>query len=381
MKRLRRITAALLGCLLLCGCSWMNGSYVSVTPHQVGYIRTDDEPFVVSSFLQLRSALTGLIDAGGQRAVITLVNYPENQILSDMENAIIYASSVYPIGAYAVDTITYEHSSSGQETVSVTVSYRRSKAEIDQIRNVRGQKGAEAAIAEALQEFQHSLVLQITGYEDTDFLQYAEDYCALHPDLVMETPLVTAQIYPEEGPARILALQFAYENGRDQLRSMRDEIAPVFSSAQLYVAPEAEDDVKLGQLYHFLMQRADYTFQRSQTPAYSLLTYGIGDSKAFADVYAAMCRQVGLEAVTVSGTCDGNPRSWNIVRCGERFFHIDLLRSYQGDGFRLYGDSDMSNYVWDYAAYPECGTPLEEQPETLPQLPVNSNAQTSTEPG
>lgn len=382
MKRFCRISAAMLAALLCCGCSWMDGSYVSVTSHQVGYLRTDDEPFVVSSYPQLRSALMGLVDSGAERALITLVNYPEDELASDMENAIGYVSAIYPIGAYAVDTISYEQSVSGQDALSVTVSYRRSRSDIDQIRNVRGIKGAEDAIAGALRECQRALVLQITGYEEADFVQLAEDYSLLHPDIVMEPPFVTSRIYPEQGPVRILEMQFSYRSSRDQLRSMRAEVEPVFSSAQLYVSPEAEDEVKLSQLYNFLMQRADYTFQfqTSITPAYSLLCYGVGDSRAFADVYGAMCRQVGLEAITVSGTCRGESRFWNIVRCGDSFYHIDLLRSYASEGFRLYSDSQMSDYVWDYSAYPVCGTTPQIPPETLPQLPLNGNTQTASEP-
>ena len=381
MKRFCRISAAALAVLLCCGCSWLDGSYVSVTPHQVGYLRTDDEPFVVSSYPQLRSALMGMVDSGAERALITLVNYPADEVVSDMENAIGYVSAIYPIGSYAVDTISYEQSVTGQDAISVTVSYRRSKSDIDQIRNVRGTKGADDAIAEALQECQRAIVLQITGYEEADFAQLAEDYCFLHPDIVMEPPFVTYRVYPDQGPVRILEMQFAYRTSRDKLRSMRAEVEPVFSSAQLYVSPEAADDVKLSQLYNFLMQRADYSFQNSITPAYSLLSYGIGDSRAFADVYGAMCRQVGLEAMTVSGTCRGESRFWNIVRSGDRFYHIDLLRGYEGEGFRLYGDSDMADYVWDYSACPECGIPAgEEPPETLPQLPLNQTAQTATAP-
>ncbi len=74
MKRFCRISAAALAVLLCCGCSWLDRSYVSVTPQQVGYLRTDDEPFVVSSYPQLRSSLMGMVDSGAGRALMTLVN-------------------------------------------------------------------------------------------------------------------------------------------------------------------------------------------------------------------------------------------------------------------------------------------------------------------
>lgn len=372
MKGFFRAAAAVLVCLGLGGCGWMDGSYVSVTPHQIGYLETDEDLFVVSNYSQLRSALTSLIDSGSDEALITLVNYPRKQLLSDMENAIAYVTQSYPIGAYAVESINYEHgNNSGQEVLSIKVAYRHSKTEIDKIQNVRGIEGAEEAIDKALADFRRSLVLQITSYEDADFLQIIDDYCALHPDVVMERPQVTAQTYPQQGQVRILELQLRYQTSRESLRFMRSQVEPVFSSAALYVSPDAEEDVKLSQLYSFLMQRFTYTIQPSITPAYSLLGYGIGDSRAFADVYGAMCRQAGLDAVTVSGTCDGESRCWNVVRCDDAYYHVDLLRSYLSGEFRLYGDNDMQGYVWDYSAYPTCGESIPpettEEPETVPE--------------
>ena len=390
MKHLYRTVCAVLACAVLSGCSWMDGSYVSVTPHQIGYYQTDDDLFVVSNFSQLRNALTGLIDSGAEDALITLVDYPRDQVLDDMKSAVTYASSVYPLGAYAVDSIDYEHGNSGgKEIISVDVRYRRSKTEIDQIHSVRGIDGASEAIADALATCQPTLVLQISGYVDTDFVQLIEDYSNLHPETVMEVPKVTVQDYPDGGSVRILELQFSYQTSREALRFMRSKVAPVFASAALYVSRDSGDEVQLSQLCNFLMQRFQYTVQPSITPAYSLLGYGIGDSRAFANVYGAMCRQVGLEAVTVSGTCNGESRCWNIVRCGDVYYHVDLLRSRQVQHLQLFSDRDMSQYVWDYSAYPPCGVQVPEAPpvptstessQTVPSEPAELPPETTVPP-
>ena len=70
---------------------------------------------------------------------------------------------------------------------------------------------------------------------------------------------------------------------------------PVFESAVLYVSGDGAEKQKFSQLYAFLMERFDYKVETSITPAYSLLRHGVGDSRAFATVYAAMCRLAGLE--------------------------------------------------------------------------------------
>ena len=364
--RVKRFACAVLTALMvlgLCSCGWMNGSYSSVTPHKVGYTQTDDDLFTVRNYSELRSALTALVDSGAQEALITLVDYPGEQVLTDLENSVYFVSTVYPIGAYAVEHISYEYGSGGfQDAISVDVTYRRSKAEIDQVHTVRGIPGARTAITDALRTCQNTLVLQITGYTETDFVQLIDDIAAEHPEIVMECPEVRAQTYPQQGTTRILELQLSYKTSRESLRYMQQQVSPIFSSAKLYVPRDSNDSVKLSQLYNFLMQRFDYSVQSSITPAYSLLCYGVGDSQAFANVYAAMCRQIGVDAVTVSGTCNGESRFWNIVRCDDVYYHVDLLRSLRNGQFRRYTDAEMDDYVWDYSAYPPCGEAIENVP-------------------
>ena len=152
----------------------------------------------------------------------------------------------------------------------------------------------------------------------------------------------------------MLELIFTYQTSRDSLRRMQTQVQPVFDSAALYVSGEGEDYQKLSQLYGFLTERFDYKFETSITPAYSLLRHGVGDSRAFATVYAAMCRGAGLECMTVTGTRAGEPWTWNIVMDNGCYYHVDLLRSNAVGQFRTYTDSQMSNYVWDYSDYPAC---------------------------
>lgn len=367
MKHLSRLVCLALAAAVLAGCGWMDGSYVSVNPHQVGYAPDEEDSPLISSYSELRSAVTGLIDTGGTEAVFTLTDYPEENVTRDMESVIGYAQSLYPTGAWAVSEIRYAY---GQNLLSVQIDYRRSKAEIDRIHTVRGIDGAKEAIDQALADCADSLVLQISGYTETDFVQYVADYAALNPNVVMELPQVTAQVVPQQGTVRILELQFSYQNSRESLRYMLSQVKPVFSSARLYVSADADDEVKLSQLYGFLMERFDYTIQTSITPTYSLLCYGVGDSRAFAQVYAAMCRQAGLEAMTVSGACNGESRFWNIVRQGDGYYHVDLLECARVGSFQLLTDQQMGAYVWDYSAYPACDPDL--TPETTPEEPPST---------
>lgn len=348
----RRLAALAAAVLLLSGCGWMDGSYVSVTPHQVGLDQTPGgNARTVSSYTELRSALIALVDEGSTEGLFSLAEYPREEVLEDMDRAIAYVTGTYPVGSYAVESIDYNFGTGlGASAMSVDITYRHSREEIDQIRTVRWISGAEDAIADAMDECADKLVLQISGYRETDFTEFAREYAIQYPDRVMEAPTVLARDYPNWGDTRVVEILFFYTTDRDELRSMREQVQPVFSSAALYVSGQAEDRTKFSQLHAFLTERYDnYRLEFSATPAYSLLCQGVGDSRAFSQVYTAMCTRIGLKAQSVSGTLDGAKHWWNLVNIDGSWYHVDLLGS---RNFQPLTDDQMAAYDWDRTAYP-----------------------------
>jgi hypothetical protein len=275
-----------------------------------------------------------------------------------------------PLGAYAVEGISYELGVSGTlPAMAVSVSYRHSDAQIRQIRDIAYMDEAEPLVAEALKDHAPRLLLRAEMYFETDFQQMARNFAEANPEAVMEIPKVTVGVYGT-GASRVVELNFAYQNSRDSLRQMRSRVKPVFDAAELYVSADAADRQKYSQLYGFLTERFDYKIETSITPAYSLLCHGVGDSRAFATVYASMCRQAGLECHTVTGTANGEPRTWNIVCDNGIYYHVDLLRCSTEGRFRGYADWEMGGYVWDYSAFPACGGVAEEFPEEITEESV-----------
>ena len=172
----------------------------------------------------------------------------------------------------------------------------------------------------------------------------------------MEVPQVICEVYPDTGENRVGSLKFTYQNSRMNLRQMQTQVQPIFNSAVLY-ASGGSDYQKLSRLYSFLMERfAEYQIKTSLTPAYSLLRHGVGDAKAFAVVYAAMCQEAGLDCRVVSGTRWGEQWYWNMVLDEGVYYHVDLLRSNEVGAFHEWTDADMEGYVWDYSAYPADAT-------------------------
>ena len=264
-----------------------------------------------------------------------------------------------PIGAYAVQDIVFEVGvNAGRSLLVVRVDYSRQKSEILQLKRLKDMESSRNEIADALNQMDPELVFYVENYDEVDFVQVVEDYAKANPDLVMELPQVSATVYPTSGDQRVVELDFTYQNSRDELRKMQSQVKQIFESAKLYISGDESTYQALSHLYVFLMERNNYRIGTSITPAYSLLRYGVGDSKAFSMVFAAMCSKTGLECMTVSGTRNGEPWFWNIVKDGDRYCHVDILRCAEQGTFRERADAEMYGYVWDYSAYPVCEMPV-----------------------
>ena len=340
--------------LLLTGCSWPSERYVSVTPHREQRQNAQSEVASAANYLGLIQVLKDMIEGGTEEGAINIADYPADYVESGMELAVEYAMTTYPLGAYAVEDITYEvGTTGGLPAMAVNITYRHSDVEIRQIRDLADMSEAEPLVAAALEDYDASLVMSVEKYMEVDFQQMVRDYAETYPETVMEIPQVTVGVYGS-GAERVVELSFAYQTSRDSLRQMQRQVEPVFEAAELYVSGDAADRQKFSQLYAFLTERFDYTLETSITPAYSLLHHGVGDSRAFATVYAAMCRRAGLTCMVVTGTRSGEPWVWNIVLDNGNYQHVDLLQCSAAGKFRELPDRDMAGYVWDYSAYPEC---------------------------
>ena len=143
-RKIVAITVSL--AFLLSGCgSWMDGSYVSVKPHLEQNRQEAQQSISAGSYLELRNALSDLVESGTEQAVISVADMEKESLQSNIDLAIRYVTKNHPVGAYAVDEITCEiGTSSGQPAVAVTVSYIHGRSEILRIKQTKNMDEAKA---------------------------------------------------------------------------------------------------------------------------------------------------------------------------------------------------------------------------------------------
>ena len=350
MKRFLMLVLTL--SLVLSGCSWLDGEYHSVKPHSAESNKLSDDVIAVSDYNQLRDALVEMVNSGKQQSTIYITGFSLNDVEQYMRTAIMHVKESCAVGAYAVEDITFESGTSGgAAAIAVDVRYIHGRQEILRIKNAKNMESVKDLIAFAVNNCDTSAVIKVDQYEDLDVELFVQEYANINPHLCMEVPQVAATTYPDSGEERILEIAFTYSTSRDALRIMQSMVSPIFSAAELYVQGSESDRQKYEQLYSFLMERFDYSIETSITPTYTLLRYGVGDSKAFASVYSIMCQNADLPCAVVQGTRDGEAYYWNLIRYDNTDYHVDLLNSNELGEFTVMLPEEMTGYVWDYSLY------------------------------
>lgn len=364
----KRFVAVLLAiCLTLSGCSFwlLDGEYVYTQPHENDDSLTENATVHAENYSQLYNALAAMVEIGQIQGVIFVSSYDQNNVAADAKRAARELLAEHPIAAYAVEGISAEPGKTGgEDALAVEITYHHDRAEIQQIKEVSTIRQASDRIKYAVGSCDVGVVLLVRNYEPVDFVQIVEDYAVEYPEYVIEQPRVTVNVYPDSGTSRVVEVKFSYQNSRDDLKEMQSKVQTMFTSASLYVSADKLEYDKFYHLCTFMMERFEFQIENSITPAYSLLLHGVGDHRAFATVYAAMCARENLECYVVNGTRDGAAHTWNILCIDGVYYHVDLLRSNVYSEFITLYDNQMTGYVWDYDAYPACVEPVVE--ETIP---------------
>lgn len=346
---IKMLAVVLCVCTVLAGCSfWMDGEYLSVTPHQGQNVGAANPVEEISSYAELPQVLNSFVTSGAAGGAVTAPRLNDSDLRDYLDEVVEQIKHDTPIGAYAVENITYEVGTNrGDFAIAFHIEYYLNRSDILRIKHVKSVEEATSLIGGALDEFRDSVVVLVEEYQDTDFTQVVRNYANQNPMTVMEVPQVTTKVYPEEGDSRLIELHFTYQTDREVLFQMQEHVQQIFTSAELYVKEYDKVRDIYARLFSFIMERHDYSYTTSITPSYSLLHDGIGDGRALANVYAAMCRQVGLDCQVLSGTQNGTPWYWNRVRFRGGYYHVDLIQCSVKGEFKMLQDADMMGYVWE----------------------------------
>ena len=163
MKKLRSIAFLLAASMMLSGCDlWMDGYYHNVTPHMQEQEHIAEGKIKVSTYMELRNALEQLVEQCTQKSIIYTVGIDQSSMEKYMQMAIAYVQLNNPIGAYALDQVTYDVGTNvGVQAVAVEFTYSHLRSEIMQIKKTSTMEEAVEVITNALGNCDAGVVLQV----------------------------------------------------------------------------------------------------------------------------------------------------------------------------------------------------------------------------
>ena len=351
---MKRILPLFLIVILLTGCVRM--SHVSVTPHTEQSDRSENiNVLEARDYLSLTAALLEIIKGGHKESRIRITAY-EGDVERDIADAVYAVTKQEPLGAYAVDYMTYECVRIvSYYDISVHTTYRRTLDEITAVQRATSTVELEQRIQKALQEGRDSLTLQIAGWWEQDITAMVKEYCLAYPVDILQVPQVSVTVYPDSGVSRILEINFGYTLDGQTMQARKKEVAESIVAAADYIRYRTAEREKAELLYTYLTGRFAYTAGRSETPLYGALCAGIADPEGLSVAWQQICRRAGVNCHTVRGTLDGEAYTWNMVCLDGVWRHLDLAKCVlSGSGLSLKTDAAMSGYEWPTDEYPAC---------------------------
>lgn len=209
MKKIRLLPLLLVCMLLLTGCgSFLYREYSVVEPHSSTYYENEDV-LRAENYQEIVNDLLILVSQQAKEGTIWL--YPESQDVdaADMaERACGEVQRETPLGAYAVEYITYTIDATARNyaAITLTIGYRRTAEQMDAIVHATSITALPDLLTAAAERGASELTVQLSYFDDQqqEVRAIAADTQSRLEPQVQEPWQVN--FYPESGNAEIIEI-------------------------------------------------------------------------------------------------------------------------------------------------------------------------------
>lgn len=209
MKKIRILPPLMALVLLLTGCSsFLHREYSVVEPHASTYYENEDV-LRAESYQDIVNDLLMLV--GQQEKAGTIWFYPGSRdidVAALAERACREVQTETPLGAYAVDYLTYTIDSTPRNHVAVelTIGYRRTAEQMDAIVHITSISALPDLLAAAAERGAAELTVQLSyfDHQQHEVLQIVQEVQSRQGDATAEPWQVN--FYPESGDVGIIEI-------------------------------------------------------------------------------------------------------------------------------------------------------------------------------
>lgn len=115
----------------------------------------------------------------------------------------------------------------------------------------------------------------------------------------------------------------AYHSNAEQEAKLTAAVASAMTTLQLNGLSEAK---KITKIHDYICNHVDYEYNSKEEQiytAYGALCTGKAVCQGYAVLFYRLCKEAGLSVRIISGTGNGGPHAWNIVRIGSKYYNMD----------------------------------------------------------
>ena len=148
----------------------------------------------------------------------------------------------------------------------------------------------------------------------------------------------------------------AYHSNAEQEAKLTEAVAAAIAKLQLNGLSEAK---KITKIHDYICNHVDYAYNSTEEQiytAYGALCTGKAVCQGYAVLFYRLCKEAGLSVRVISGTGNGGPHAWNIVRIGSKYYNVDCTWDGQDTAtyneFLLKSEADFSDHTresWEVA--------------------------------
>ena len=115
----------------------------------------------------------------------------------------------------------------------------------------------------------------------------------------------------------------SYHSDAEQEAKLTAAVAEAMAKLQLNGLSEAK---KITKIHDYICNHVDYAYNSTEEQiytAYGALCTGKAVCQGYAVLFYRLCKEAGLSVRIISGTGNGGPHAWNIVRIGSKYYNMD----------------------------------------------------------
>ena len=366
---------------ILCGCSWRDTSYVVVKPHNEDYgVAVDSNTLTVNGYLSLKNALLNAVQDCASEIVIRAESYSGN-LGEDLNQAVYEVTKMSPLGAYAVNNMTYDYSRIvSYYEINVNVTYKRTEDEIRQIVYVTDLDAIREKLEEAMENYDSRLILRVGDYHSFDLAGEVSRIFTEHPEYALELPETSVELYPESGTQRILDIKFTYMHTPEELQEFQAGMNEKISDIASLYGRSNNQMTNARRLYQRLGRDA-VVERQDETRTLSNCTYGAimenhASSYGYAQAYILLLEQAGIRCRLMEGQKNGLLHYWCLVFLDDDPYYVDpsLASEENGNQWFLLGSRELEMFNYTFLGeeeFPRAELPLDLQPVPEPDLQLS----------